>query len=403
MATESASPKKATSIKAAAEAVKASNDLKSIAHPPDTINLQNPPVDAAAIIADQIADKQLIYARNLATAAVHESEKERIEAERALELAKKQSSAPSPYHVPSPVLPPVPGLSLAQSNVASNIASILDKLPEGDRKKWLEENKDTVLSAISGGFPAVSPFQRPVSRNDGNGNGNGHSSSLSEIAQLIAVMSAEARANQEYLRQTQAQMQPPQQGDSEMKMLLKTLIEFLIKQQTNNATQSPAQNIQNEKIASLEQRVIEAERQAFELKQQQLIDQFNKQFEIINAKINGVSAQATQLANLRTVIDDANKAGIPLATETPEQVEIRRKWDFEEQKLMLERQKLQMQHEASLAEQQARQASLGLVGSLFEMGTAALKLRSDAKKIGTSAGSPNSNALYSSISSRVRG
>jgi hypothetical protein len=335
-------------------------------------------------IARQMALEQAQVARTTLKA-------DKIEAENRLETVRKTTTPQLPQ---MPSLGGVLGGGLGQiANPSANVAAILEKLPEEDRKTWLDENK----SLVFGGIPSLSALsalsgpQKPVKTgSDGD--------LLTGVAALIATTSDSrqkdqllALEQQKYyqtlLQQTQTQAQalakPSNGGNDEvMKTIVAAvtkLAEVVSKGQSDmelrlQQIQSQAKDAQHERETKMQERLFEMQKEIMAKQSEVLTTRSEAEKNIIVGELQRMREAAQQssgvqheLANLRATLASAKELGMGITTETPDQEKNRRMMELEMRKLERDEKMMEMRHQEELSRNEGFKAKIGVIGDISSL------------------------------------
>lgn len=268
------------------------------------------------------------------------------------------------------------------------IVSILNTLPEEERRDFLEQNKDAIFQQTVAQQHSNAPLmaqllqrqQTPQQPTD----------NMTGFANLLLAVNAmsESRAQSEremllnmmnMMAQNSAQQKPQNGNESAMVKLLERL-----NQKVDESNQAVRGEIENMKTG-YQQQLITMQERMMEAQTELVRTQYATQIEQLQKAIENRSSQETFANNIQGMIQNLQKAGVNLTNETAEQERIRREYTLKERELEINAEDRAREHAARLEEARARQQMWSGLGSVLSSGMEAMRIQKAIEKGGSPA------------------
>ena len=330
------------------------------------------------------------------------SEAKKLEAKTALDEAKENASKPKPQGPPTTTLPPamqglgagLPGLmmgglgGLTGGNKAALVAAVLEKVPEADRMKFIQENREWVLGS---GSSALEHLKKDAD----NGSAK---SAMSDVAEIARVMSD--TQNNAIILATQL-LKPAVVGgnggtaggtaDADKYIQMFGMYQQSITQLANGFTTSMDKVLQElriqqesskEVLRSLEDRLVSTERELIESRQEERDKRHEEEMQSIKAM---VSQQGSTFQNYKQMIEQAKQIGLNVNTTTAEQQKADREYELQVKKLDMEAEREKRRLDLELSRAQGTMQKAALFGNILGMGVEAMALNKHVQSGGSRA------------------
>lgn len=353
--------------------------------------------DVIRMISEQIANLQAETAKKQAQAMSVEAELELKRKKK--ELEKLNSDSGEQSSPTSSILSSLGGLGGLNSKQGV-IKTILESIPPSERAKWIEDNKDLVQAALTG---ASSLPQK--------NNQNTAQHPQAEAVSLFSSMSKELREQIAFVLSLREMLSPGDRDSSshiiDVVRELANQQQTMLQQQQNimqQITQQFAQSIsqitdivrslqsENQKaLLELQARLVETQKEAYESKIQAERDLMEEKMHMLQEQVSKSQQDVKLPDNLLTVdklpILKAMLAdvGLQVSAQSNEAIAEQRRWDIEEKKLDLEREKILRQMELEEARHRRVADGLDVMKSLITASVEAKKIEKSMKEGGSDA------------------
>lgn len=229
------------------------------------------------------------------------------------------------------------------------IVSILNALPEEDRKDFLEKNKEAIFQQ-SITAPSNAPMMAQLLARQQQQQSSG-GTELNGFANLLLAVNAMSESRAQSERELMVNMmtmisktnQPaPNNNDGALAKLLERMNQKI--DETTTAIKGEVESIKND----YQQRLIDAQKEAMNTQVELVKTQYGSQIEQLQKAIEARGNQETFAHNIQGMIQNLQAAGVNLTNETAEQERIRRDYALQERRLDIQAEESARKHAVEL-------------------------------------------------------
>lgn len=273
------------------------------------------------------------------------------------------------------------------SNNTPPIVSILNALPETDRKEFLDKNKDAIFQQ-SVTTPSNAPLMAQLLARQQQGQQQA-GTDINGFANLLLAVNAMTESRAQSERELMLNMmnmmaaknsQPaPSGNEGALAKLLESLNRKI--DESNTTIKGEIESIKT----TYQQQLIEAQKEAMNTQVELVKTQYASQIEQLQKSIEARGSQESFAQNIQNMISNLQAAGVNLTNETAEQERIRRDYSLKERELELRAEADARKNAVELENARARQQMWSGVGSIVASGMEAMRVQKAIESKGSPA------------------